>query len=427
MDRDNYKNNKGQTKGMALETVRGMRDFLPEVKIDRDSIISIIRETFEKYGFVPLETPVLENAELLKGKYGDEEKLIYEFKDKGGRRLAMRYDLTVPLARVVSTKNFSWPLKRYAIDRVWRYDRPQKGRYREFYQCDVDIIGVKGFMADAEIIACINEALTRVGLREFTFRINSRELMNMLMIDVGVSNKNISRALRIIDKLDKIGKKGVEKELNSFLSKQTVNELMTFINLKGSWESISKNLLIDNPIRSEMQSFLNTLKKFGVKNYIIDFSLARGLSYYTGIIFEVDAGPKIGSLGGGGRYDEMIYQLSGKEVPATGGSIGIERVIDLLGIQGKKSLTDVFVVPIGTATPICITLVQRLRKNGVKAEVDLMDRSLSKNLDYISKQGIPYALIVGQSEIGAKKYKLKNMKTGKEQLMTFDALLKKLR
>ena len=158
------KKNKDQDRGMKLETVRGMRDFLPGEKIDRDRIISIIRKTFEKYGFVPMETPVLESASLLKGKYGEEEKLIYEFKDRGGRQLAMRYDLTVPFVRVVATRSFALPFKRYAIDKVWRYDRPQKGRYREFYQCDVDIIGVKDSIADAEIIACINEALSEHGL-----------------------------------------------------------------------------------------------------------------------------------------------------------------------------------------------------------------------------------------------------------------------
>jgi len=372
-----------------------------------------------------METPVLEGADLLKGKYGDEEKLIYEFNDKGGRQLAMRYDLTVPFARIVATSNFALPFKRYAIDKLWRYDRPQKGRYREFYQCDIDIVGVEDPIADAEIIACINEALNNVGLREFTFRINSRELMNMLLIDVGVSITNTSRVLRVIDKLDKIGKLGVEKELRTFLSNETVNELMTFIELKGSWENICKNLVIDNPIRSSMQGFFNLLKKFGVKNYVVDLSLARGLSYYTGLIFEIDAGPKIGSLGGGGRYDEMIYQLSGKEIPATGGSIGIERVIDVLGISAKNSLTKVFVVPISTMDQ-CITLVQRLRKKGIVAEVDLMQRNLSKNLDYVSKQGIPYALIVGKAELGSGTYKLKNMKTGKEQSLSFESLLKKL-
>ena len=314
-----------QSKDMAkvnLETVRGMRDFLPEDKILRDEIIGKIKKVFENYGFAPLETPVLEYMEIMKfkGNLGDEAlKLVYDFTDKGGRQVGLRYDQTVPLARVVATNpQLGKPFKRYAIDKAWRYERPQSGRYREFYQCDIDTIGVKSPMADAEILACAGAALKAIGIEKFTFRINSRVLMNELMEGAGVAKNQFVKVLRTLDKLDKLSEGEVAKELGTFLSDASVDTLLGLMKLRGNWSTISKTMKICNENRKLIEDFLKYLKDFGIKNYVFDLSLARGLDYYTGFVFEIDAGKEIGAIGGGGRYDDMIGDFTGQVTPATG-------------------------------------------------------------------------------------------------------------
>lgn len=404
-----------------LETVRGMRDFLPEEKILRDEIIEKIKKVFEIYGFVPLETPVLENLELLKGpgQYGDEAlKLVYDFTDKGGRQIGLRYDLTVPLARVVALNpQLPKPFKRYCIDKVWRYERPQSGRYREFYQCDVDTIGVDSPMADAEIIACSNAALKAIGFEKFTFRINSRALMNELMEGAGVSKNQVTRTLRILDKEDKLSEEELVKELRAFLSEQSANDLLELMKLKGNWNIISKSIKICPENRKTIEEFLKYLKDFGITNFVFDLSLARGLDYYTGFVFEIDAGKEIGSVGGGGRYDEMIGNFTGQRVAATGISLGLERIIDLLKMKKIKTKTKVYVIPIKT-TEKAIEIAEMFRKSGINTDVDLQNRDLRKNLEYVNKMEIPYVLFVGEQELKAGKVKLKNMSTGAEDLLS---------
>src|SRR3989344_1786628 len=281
----------------APETVKGMRDFLPEEKILRDEVINKIKTVFEIYGFSPLETPALESKELLtgKGQYGDEAlKLIYDFKDKAGREIGLRYE------------------------------SPQKGRYREFYQCDIDTIGAAGSLADAELLACANDALLVIGLNKFTFRINSRKLMNEILKSAGIEESKISKTLRTLDKADKISEQNIAKELRTFLSESAVFSVLETMKLKGEWNRISQKLKASTETKKEIDEFLEYLSNLGVRNYVFDLSLARGLDYYTGFVFEIDAGVGI-SVGSGGRYDKLIEVYSGENTPATGISLGFER------------------------------------------------------------------------------------------------------
>ena len=415
---------------LNLETVRGMRDFMPEEKILRDEVIGKIKKVFESYGFAPLETPVLENIELLKGKgqYGDEAlKLVYDFTDKGGRQVGLRYDLTVPLARVVAmNQQLPKPFKRYCIDKVWRYERPQAGRYREFYQCDVDTVGVDSPAADAEVIACANSALKAIGVEKFVFRINSRKLMKELLTDAGVPKNQIVRTLRILDKLDKLSKDEIAKELRAFLSEESTNELLELMKLSGDWYKISKTIKVCGDTQKIIEEFLNYLKSFGIKNFIIDLSLARGLDYYTGFVFEIEAGKEIGSIGSGGRYDTLVEGLIGQKVPATGISLGLERVLCVLKAKKIKTKTKVYVVPI-KETAKAIEIAEELRKAGINCDLDLSGRSVGKNLEYASKMEIPFAILVGEQEIKAGKVKLRDMATGSEELLTVEKAISNLK
>lgn len=248
---------------IKFETVRGMRDFLPEDMIFRDEIINKIKAVFEQYGFSPWEAPALEYESLLKEKTV-EEKLVYKFKDRGGREVVLRPEKTPSLARIIaSNPNLPKPIKLYNIGRVWRYDRPQKGRYREFWQFDIDIIGNASSSADAELLACVNAALAAAGLKKFTFRISSRKLMNQLLVDTGISQNLIIPTLRIIDKLETIGEDGVGLELQQAgVSKETIAELLDFIRVKGPLSKILKSFLVDEEIKKELQEFESYLKIF---------------------------------------------------------------------------------------------------------------------------------------------------------------------
>ncbi len=426
------KNTKTETNSMAtkLEVVRGMRDFMPEDKILRDEIIGKIKKVFEYYGFAPLETPVLENFDLLKGKgqYGDEAlKLVYDFADKGGRQVGLRYDLTVPLARIVAMNpQLPKPFKRYCIDKVWRYERPQAGRYREFYQCDVDVVGVASPMADAEMLACASAALKAIGIEKFTFRVNSRKLMNELLTDAGVPKNQIVRTLRVLDKMDKLSGNEVKKELRAFLSDESATELLELMKLSGDWYKISKTIKVCDDTRKIIEEFLKYLKSFSVKNLIFDLSLARGLDYYTGFVFEISAGKEIGSIGGGGRYDNMIGTYVAQEIPATGISLGLERILDILKTKKIKTKTKVYIVPI-KETNRAIEIVEELRKSGITADLDLAGRGIGKNLEYASKMGIPFVVLVGEQEVKLGKVKLRDMQTGEELLLAIEEVVSKLR
>ena len=413
---------------MAAEfkTVRGMRDYLPEKQIFREQAIAKIKQVFEKYGFMPMQTPALEYSSILGKKYGEEERLIFKFKF-GDEELGLKYDQTVPTARVyAANQQLGKPFKRYVIDRAWRGERPQAGRLREFLQCDVDTLGTRSVMADAEIIACISEALKAIGIKKFTWRINTRKLVTNFLKSCGVADVKQQIAMRSIDKIDKIGMDGAAKEMiDKGIGEPTVGTCMTLLKTKGDLKKIKKSITIEPAVEKELNDLIKYLKKFGVNNFVFDASLVRGLDYYTGPIFEAYSPEIKGSIAGGGRYDHLIELFSKVEIPATGCTLGLDRILEFLKTKRTKTLAKVFVIPIGGVD--AISTVQQLRKAGISADLDLMERGISKNLEYVAKQEIPFALLVGPQELKKKKVKLRDMKTGKEQMLTLKQVADKLK
>ncbi|MDP6670898.1 MAG: histidine--tRNA ligase, partial [archaeon] len=332
---------------MGFKTVRGMQDFLPERAAKKKWVEETCKKVFESYGFAPMETPTVEDFELLAKKGGAGEAIkdeIYYFKDKSKRELGLRFDLTVPLGRVMaSNPQLARPFKRYAIGRVYRYDRPQAKRYREFTQADFDVLGSDSPLADFEILSVTIDVMLALGFKkgEFTVKINSRPLLEELALCCGIENKKIVDCFRCIDKLDKIGKSGVEKELKE---KGIKTQILGQLSVKSP-----KNLKLKNPAPlKEMIGLLRLLKKNKLDGFVeLDLSLARGLEYYTGMVVEVTVANSP-SVGGGGRYDKLVESYGGKETPAVGLSFGVERLLDSLEekLEPMASAT-LFLIPVG--------------------------------------------------------------------------------
>ncbi len=409
---------------MKFQPVKGMKDFLPEEMVRRQYVLDIIRKIFEKWGYVPLETPALESFELLskKGSGGEEIKReIYYFKDQGGRELGLRFDLSVPAARVLANNpNIPKPFKRYQIGRAWRYDQPQAGRYREFLQADIDIFGTSSMQADAEIIAVTCDVFKALGFKDFVIRINNRKIIEDFLKNLKV--KDVFDVFRTIDKLEKIGEDEVIKELKE----KGIN------NIEIIMDFIKTNKLSDDEGSKELEELIKYLKEFGYeKNIKIDFSLVRGLDYYTGPVFEVwTSGGKWG-LAGGGRFDKMIELFGGPDTPATGISLGFERILYVMEQEKMfdlpKTNIQVFVAPVNDEVRSdALKISQELRKDSVSCDTDLMNRKLSKQLEFASNLGIPYVVIIGKEELKEDSVKLRNMKTGKEEIVKISEISKKL-
>lgn len=433
---------------MEARILSGFRDHLPERMNLRQSIIAQSKEVFESFGFVPLETPALEYSDVLLGKYGDEgDKLLYRFKDNGGRDIALRYDLTVPLSRVASMyQDLPKPFKRYQISPVWRAEKAQKGRFREFYQCDVDIVGSNSYLADAECVQIAYQLVNKVfGSDEFQIKINNRKILNGLVEYAGfASEKNIS-VFRAIDKLLKIGEEGVKKELlENGISEESIKKIFEFMAIEGSNDSIItklETLFLEVPVALEgienLKKVLKALKAQNVpeKNVVIDLTIARGLDYYTGIVYEtlLDNLPNFGSVMSGGRFDKLIGQISGKEdVPAVGISMGLDRLvaaIEELGLADGNSYAtaDVLVTISEGNEEKALSIASNLRNKGVKTETYLGKGDLRKQMKYANKTGVPYVLILGEEEAKLGKVALKSMKTGDQEVVTEDELADKIR
>ncbi len=413
-------------KKIKPQTLKGFRDFLPEEMVIRQRVIKILKEVFESYGFEPLETPALEYAETLLEKSGEEtEKLVYTFKDKGGREIGLRYDLTVPVSRVLAQYQGQIPLpfKRYQIQTTWRAEKPQKGRYREFTQCDIDSFGSLSPLADAEIIAVIYNCLKNLGFKEFVIKINSRQILFDLIKKIGISQTEKQLAvIRILDKLEKIGQAKVKEEL---------------IKIKLSQDKIEKLFSLISEVKPDqnLKLLFNYLKSFGLdkKFYQFDPTLVRGLDYYTGPIFEaIVEKPKIGSVVGGGRYDELIADLGGPKIPATGVSFGLDRICEV--IKEQKLWPDLSPTPTKVLVTIfsaeylekSIEVARQLRKAGISTELYLdPETKIDKQLKYADKKGIPYVIIIGPEEIKKKEVTVKEMKSGKQETLTLEKLIQK--
>lgn len=426
-----------------LQTLKGFRDFLPQKALEREEVFKKIRTVFQKYGFLPLETPVLEYKEILAGKYGDEgEKLMYQFRDRGSRDVVMRYDLTVPLARVVAQYNppgggeLPMPFKRYQIAPVWRADNTQRGRYREFYQCDVDVVGADSIIADAEVIACLNEALQSLGVEDVVIRINNRKLLDGLIAESGIKKTKSAEVMRILDKLDKLGAEKVREELALVGIKTGEREKL--FELLGTDIQDPKDILVrfeDLPGAGEISALEEVLLQWGIKNYRVDLTLARGLDYYTGTIFEMilpDAA-EFGSVVSGGRYDNLIgtFLPAGRQVPAVGGSIGIDRLLaalEELELLKYDLVSDVLVCNLAEdLEEKYLQIAKDLRAAGLKTDFYYESAKLDKQLKYANKKNINFAVIIGPDEAKKAEATVKNLKTGKQERVKQGDLVRALK
>ncbi len=405
---------------MKFQPLKGMRDFGPAEAMKKQKALDAIRRAFERYGFAPMETPALESFDMLSMKGGGDaiRREIYNFKDQGDREIGLRFDLTVPLARFMSDNpNVPKPFKRYAIGDVWRYDNPQASRWRQFTQADVDIIGSTSINADAECVAAIIAALEGAGLKDFKVRINNRKLLENIILSCGVRKEKIADIFRTIDKLDKIGKEGVEKELKnagvdaekifSYLGKG-IQDLSAFEGYNG------------------VQMFLEAMKSFGFENKIKqDLSLVRGLEYYTGNVFEIVSSLSV-SIGGGGRYDNMMAAYGAGNLPAVGMSIGVDRLLELLGNNEAKTPAKVFVAVIGGVIEYAMEIARMMRENGINTAIEPGNRNIKKQLEYADSLKIPFVVIVGPEEMKNKTAKVRNMATRKEESVDASELVNAL-
>lgn len=410
-------------KMQKLQTLKGFRDFLPSKMIIRNEVIKRLKKVFERYGFDELQTPSVEYQELLLGKYGEEaEKLMYLFKDPGKRNIGLRYDLTVPLARVVaSNQDLPKPFKRYQIQPVYRAENTQKGRYRELYQCDIDIVGSSSPISDAEILAIINDSLKSLGFTDFKIKINSRKILFSSMEKSGIKQNKWLTVAQSIDKLDKKEEDEVKKELlNKGIQKSNIDKL--FANLKSA---------IPDKYLSEVIKFA---KKFNVGNSL-EFTptLSRGLDYYTGPIFEtVVKTPQIGSITGGGRYDQLLKNLGGLDLPAVGTSIGLDRVcnvIEELNLwpditkTNSKVLVTIFSEDLINKS---LEILQKLREKDINTELFQGIESLDKQLKYADKKGIPYVIIIGPEETEKEIVTLKDLNKKTQEKLSLEKTISKL-
>ncbi len=424
---------------------KGTRDFLPEQMVKRQHVINTIKQVFEKYGFEPLETPTIELWETLAGKYGEEgDRLTYRFTDRGNREVGLRYDLTVPLSRVIAMyPQIPKPFKRYQIQPVWRADKPQKGRFREFYQCDVDIVGSKSVLADAEILAVLYEALITLGFEHFTMRINSRKILSGIAEISGVSHEKELDICRAIDKFDKIGMEGVKTELESReIPASSIEKISKILTIAGTNEErlgkISK-LLVDSPIGlegvKEVKELFNYLQGYEIPEefLLFDLTLARGLDYYTGPIFEtvVDK-PRIGSITGGGRYDRLIGLFTGREEPATGSSIGLERIVTVM--DELNMFPEDFTTPIKVLVTVfdedtlnySIQIAKMLRAAGIPTDLYTGTSKIRGQFGLANDKKIPIVIVAGSNEIETKSVNIKNMQTGDQQTVSLSELVNKV-
>ena len=409
-----------------MQTARGTRDFLPEEMRKRNYVLNIIKNIFEKWGFEPMETPALEEWKTLSKKGEGVKDEIYYFKDKGNRELGLRFDLTVPTARVVASTNIPKPFRRYQIGYVWRYDKPSKGRYREFMQTDIDIIGVKEPTADAEVIACACNVFEELGI-EFKVKLNNRKIIEAAAKEFSIPKDKINDVFRSIDKLDKMGEETVRKELGQIMDKDKTEKILKFIKMPvEKAEKIVSNQLGKEGF-DELKIIMKELKFYGYEKKVnIDLSLVRGLDYYTGPVFEFFADNKeIGnlSIAGGGRYDNLLKTF-GRDDAATGIGLGFERIIDILKIDMPLKLIMIIAID-EKFRQDAIEISMLLRKNKINCVVEC--GRISKQLSYAGNKKIPYVMILGEKELKNDCVKLRDMKTGIEKDVKLDSIVNEMK
>jgi len=424
------------------QTLRGFRDFLPAMMIPRLQIIEAAREVYSQYGFSPIDTPALEYTEILLGKGGNEtDKQLYRFEDQGGRDVAMRFDLTIPFARFAAQNIgvLGTPFKRYHIAPVWRGERPARGRFREFVQCDFDTIGTDSLAADIETILVVHDLLDKIGIGEFTIRINHRQLLNGLLEQLGLLEHS-KELLRALDKLPKIGEEAVIKEMvdTTGVESGKAEQVLKLAALQGEPEAIleeARSLISSSELGqqawSALQEITQTCSNIGIASnrLSLDLSIARGLDYYTGLIFETFLAdlPDMGSISSGGRYDDLAGLYTKQKLSGVGGSLGLDRL--LAALDEMKRLDDVAT----TSQILVLRFVENrladyqkisrlLHQAGIASEVYPEAKALSKQLKYADRKKIPLALISGEDELAQNVWQLKNLRTGNQLMVPAEQL-----
>lgn len=428
---------------MKLQLPKGTRDFPPEEKIMRDKVVNTLTKIFERYGFSPLETPIFERFDVLAGKYTGGSEILketFKFTDQGDRELALRYDLTVPFSRFVGMNpQLKMPFKRYAIGKVFRDGPIKLGRYREFYQCDVDVVGNKKMIADAELIRLAKDVFEELELEVIVY-FNNRKLLEDLLRKAGVKESQLTDAMLTLDKLKKAGVDGIKTELKEKGIPE--NSVDFIVGISDENNSSEKRLELikeylgedsDSEGLKEITELLSYLEK--VSKVVFDPSLARGLAYYTSTVYEVFMSSKDSvvksAVSAGGRYDKMIGSLLGSklEFPAVGISFGLEPITDVMKSLEKneqKTVTKLLIVPIKTAKE-SLEIASEIRKLGVNTDIVVNKKGVTKGLEFANSYNIPYVAIIGPKELEAKKIKLKNMATGEEEELTLKEIAKKLK
>ncbi len=425
---------------MKLMNARGTKDFSPAEKIMRNKVVDTLRRIFELYGYSPLQTPIIERLDVLTAKYAGGSEILketFQLKDQGGRELGLRYDLTVPFSRFVGMNpHVKMPFKRYQIGRVYRDGPVKLGRMREFYQCDVDIVGSKSMMADAECVMIAQRVFAELGLDVY-IEVSNRKVLNGIIKECGIAEQMIEDIIVTIDKFKKLSEQEIEKEMrDKGLQAEQIDKLFEIFKFRGgNDEKITylKKVLTNEEGKKGIEEIEEVLSYCSGDNVEFSLSLARGLAYYTSTVFEVfmkDSDFR-SSLGAGGRYDKMIGGLLGveKEYPALGISFGLEPILAMLQKEGKiteqRTVTKLFMIPIGTQKD-CVRMAEDLRTAGVKVEVDIAGRGISKNLNYANALGIPFVAFVGEEEIKQGKIKVKDMVSGEEGMLSVAEVIKKL-
>ena len=428
-------------------TLPGFMELLPNDQIKFNSLVDKIRKSYEKFGFLPLDTPIIEMADVLLAKAGGEtEKQIYRF-NKGETDLALRFDLTVPLAKYVCEYNndISFPFKRYQIGKVYRGERPQKGRYREFYQCDIDIIGdgELSIVNDAEMPSVIYTTIKEFGFDKFTIRINNRKLLNGLFAELNLEEQSVE-IMRIIDKLEKIGRENVVKCLQDLkVADEKIQKILNFIEIDGTTdEKLQKleNLNFTNELflqgLSELKEVVKYVRLFGVPdtNFKVDLTIARGLDYYTGTVYEtfLDDYRELGSICSGGRYDNLAEFYTDKKLPGVGVSIGLTRLFSKLSElnilkEKDESISKVLVVSMTDDISRALEVATKIREEGINTDVYLENKKIKAKFKYADKLKIPYVAVIGEEEEKNGTVSLKNMETGEQEEMSIEKMIEILK
>ena len=428
-------------------TLPGFMELLPKEQILFNKMKEKIRKSYEKFSFLPIDTPIIEMSDVLLAKAGGEtEKQIYRFQ-KGDNDLALRFDLTVPLAKYVTEyyNDLSFPFRRYQIGKVYRGERPQKGRFREFYQCDIDIIGdgELSIINDAEMPAVIYSTIKDLGFEDFTICINNRKLLSGLFKELDLEEKSVD-IMRIIDKIEKIGKENVIECLKDLeLSGNQINDIINFIEIEGtteekinSLEKLNYTNEIFNEGLEELKQVVKYVKAFGVpdSNFKVDLTIARGLDYYTGTVYEtfLNEYRELGSVCSGGRYDNLAEYYTDKKLPGVGISIGLTRLFYKLNElnalkEEQNSIAKVLVVSMVEDNSKALEVATELRSENINAEVYLENKKIKAKFKYADRLAIPYVIVIGEDEIANNTVTLKNMQTGEQETLKIEEVIKKIK